>query len=488
MIQGKISIDQKALAINLDESSYGTFAEIGAGQEVARHFFRAGKASQTVAKTMSAYDMTVSDSIYGKEKNGRYVCEPRLVHMLDHEYQLVIDRLQKARGVKTRFFAFASTVAARTEQNSENCHGWLGVRFQAKPGGGANDLIIHVRMHDQRRLNQQQAIGIVGVNLLYSAIFLLEKPKKIVRMLVDYLEKGRIEIDMIRITGPDTKHINNRLLSIDLIRHGLTKAVIFSANGEVLQPSDQLFHRPIFVQRGTFRPITNTNILIQEKGLKQFLSEREVKGQIAPIVCMELTMQNLKNEGKFDSQDFLQRIDCINALGHEVLISDCSRFFDLKTYLRRHTNQMIGMVIGAAHLAKLFDPSYYRDLPGGILQAMGHLFDPQTRLYVYPYKEDHLYVTAGTYLPNDSVKNLYQHLVANRHFIDIDDCEDFDVSLSSANIRELMKLGNVTWEKLVPKEVRDLIKRKGYFLEPELDAKAEGQVESTLQTPSQLSK
>lgn len=463
MARGKIAIDQKALAINLDPSSYGTFAEIGAGQEVARHFFQVGKASQTVAKTMSAYDMTVSDAIYGREQNGRYVCESRLMKMLDHEYDLVIDRLAKTRGHSTRFFAFASTVAAKTEQNTSNCHGWLGLRFQTRPNGPSNDFVIHVRMHDQRRLHQQQAIGTVGVNLLYAAIFLLDKPEEIVPMLVDFLEPGRIEIDMIRIIGPDTRHLKNRLLSIDLIRHGLTKAALFSADGGVLQPSDELFRRPVFVQRGTFRPVTNTNIKIQAQGLKQFLAEPQVQGQRDPLICMELTLQNLETEGNFNSQDFLQRIDCINALGHEVLISDCSRYFDLKTFLRRHTDQMIGMVIGAAHLAKLFDVSFYQDLPGGIMQAMGRLFDEKTRLYVYPFREENMYVTAGTYLPDESVKHLYQHLVENRFFVDIDECDDVDMTLSSDHIRELMSRHDPKWESLVPSKVRDLIKSKGYF-------------------------
>lgn len=463
MARGNISIEKKALSLNLDKSVYGSFAEIGAGQEVARHFFQVGKASQTVAKTMSAYDMTVSDSIYGREKSGRYVCESRLNRMLDHEYNLVIERLNEKRGAESRFFAFASTVAGKTESNLDNCHGWLGIRFQTRPGGPVNDAILHVRMHDPRRLNQQQAVGVVGVNLIYSVFNLLETPEQIVPMLVDYLEKGRIEIDMIRITGPDTRHINNRLLSIDLIQHQLTKAVIFSSNGGVLQPSDELFRRPIFVQRGTFRPVTNTNIEIQKEGLKKFLEEPELKDQKNPMVCMELTMQNLQAEGNIDSKDFLERIECINAMGHEVLISDCSRYFELKTFLRRHTDQMIGMVIGAAQIDKLFDEAFYEDLPGGILQAMGRLFDTKTRFYVYPYHGDNLYITAGTYLADGNVKGLYQHLLEHRHFVDIEVAEDVDISLNSDDVRELLRKQDSEWEKLVPDKVRALIKEKNFF-------------------------
>ena len=463
MARGMITIDDKALKLNMDKSTYGSFAEIGAGQEVARHFFQVGKASQTVAKTMSAYDMTVSDSIYGKEASGRYVCEPRLLRMLDHEYKLLLERLSKKRGSTTKFFAFASTVAAKTDSNLNNCHGWLGVRFQAYPGGPFNEAVIHVRMYDERRLHQQQALGIVGVNLLYSIFNLLHKPEEIVPMLVDYLEPGRIEIDMIRITGPDTKHINSRLLSIDLIKHSLTKAVIFSSDGAVLQPSDELFRRPILVQRGTFRPITKTNIEIQKQGKKRFLQEPEVEGQKEPLVCVEMTMQNLQSSGDFDSIDFLQRIECINAMGHEVLISDCSRYFELKHFLRKHTDQMIGMVIGAGGLEKLFEESYYEDLPGGILQAMGRLFDAKTRFYVYPFNSSDLYITAGTYLPDAKIKGLYQHLLANRCFVDIDVDKDVDVSLDSDNVRELMVKNDPKWEELVPDKVKELIKGKDYF-------------------------
>lgn len=462
MARGKIPISDKALTINLDKSTYGSFAEIGAGQEVARNFFQVGKASQTVAKTMSAYDMTVSDSIYGREESGRYVCQSRLLKMLDHEYKLNIERLQKKRGTSTKFFAFASTVAGRTDSNS-NGHGWMGVRFQTYPEGPYNDAVIHVNMFDERRLHQQQAIGIVGVNLIYSIFHSLHKPEDIVPTLVDYLEKGRIEIDMIRITGPDTKHINNRLLSIDLIKHGLTKAVIFSPDGAVQQPSDELFRRPVFVQRGTFRPITNTNIEIQKHGLEKFVAETEVAGQKDPIVCMELTMQNLQSSGDFDSADFLQRIECINAMGHEVLISDCSRYFELKKFLRKHTDQMIGMVIGAGGLDKLFDPSYYEDLPGGILQAMGQLFDKKTRFYVYPYADDDLNITAATYLANESVKGLYQHLLENKCFVDIDVTDNTDMTVDSDGVRSLLKAKDDKWEELVPEKVKQLIKDRDYF-------------------------
>ena len=460
MARGKIRPEKKALEINLDDQIYGSFAEIGAGQEVARNFFQAGKASSTIAKTMSAYDMTVSDAIYGQEENKRYVCQSRLLKMIDHEYTLNIERLTETRGDRSKFFAFASTVAAKTENNPAG-HGWLGIKWQTRPGGEPNEAIIHIRMLDERRLHQQQAIGVVGVNLVYTVFNLLDKPDEIVPMLVDYIEAGRIEIDMIRITGPDTEHLNNRLLAIDLIQHSLTKAVIFSSDGSVLQPSDELFRRPILIQRGMFRPVTKTNIEIQIQGLKQFRDEPEVKDQKQPLVFMEMTMQNLRAQGRFDSADFLERIECINALGHEVLISDCSRYFDLKEFLRRHTNQMIGMVIGAASLDKLFDSSFYEDLPGGIMQAMGRLFDKETRLYVYPFKQEFLFTTTGTYLPDDKVKGLYQHLVQDRRFIDIDGCDDVDVTLNSDDVRALMEKGDSGWEELVPEKVRDIIKSKG---------------------------
>jgi len=353
----------KALQINLDEKIYGTFAEIGAGQEVARHFFQAGKASHTIAKTISAYDMTFSDEIYGK--TGRYVCEDRLTRMLDHEFSLLQERLPQRRD-STQFFAFADTVATSAEE--EKSHGWMGIRYQSKPGGPANEIVLHLKMWDNSRLQQQDALGILGVNLIHMAFYPSSNAKDRIAALLESLSTKRIEVNMIRFSGPDLDHLDNRLMSLELVHQGLTEAVVFGPNAQVLHATDALYGKPLFVLRGTFRPVTTTNLEILAKGLEQF-KKHPLRKNKEPEILFEITMNNLAQEGKVDDEDFLNRVDTLNALGHKVLITKFYLFYQLKSYLRQVSQDLIGIVVGASHLDKLFDAKFYDQLPGGILEA-----------------------------------------------------------------------------------------------------------------------
>ncbi|HKB92452.1 MAG TPA: TonB-dependent receptor, partial [Opitutaceae bacterium] len=289
-----LTANRKALTINLDEPRYGTFAEIGAGQEVARVFFQAGGASGTIAKTMSAYDMTFSDAIYGKAP--RYVSQERLEHMLDHEYKLLLERLDQARGERTTFFVFANTVATKSFKGNNDAHGWMGVRFQINPREEPNDIFLHLRMWDKDNLMQQQALGIAGVNLLYGAFYYRDDPKRLIQSLVDNVGADRIEIDMLKFKGPAFKQIDNRLLSLQLVQHGLTNAVMFGPNGDVLQPSEVLYKKAILVERGSFRPVTHVNVDMLNCACAQFVQEPLVKGKDV-IVLMEITMNNLLASG-----------------------------------------------------------------------------------------------------------------------------------------------------------------------------------------------
>ena len=227
-----ITTNRKALAINLDEPKYGTFAEIGAGQEVARHFFQAGGAAGTVAKSLSAYDMKFSDAFYGK--SARYVSRERLELMLNREYDLLVQRLEELRGDRSSFFVFADTVAARSFKGTNECHGWMGVRFQTEPKGPPNEVILHVRMLDRENILQQQALGVIGVNLLYGTFYLAKDQDGFVRSLADGLGQGRIEVDMINFAGPLFADVDNRIMSLKLVEHALTNAVLFSPKGEVI--------------------------------------------------------------------------------------------------------------------------------------------------------------------------------------------------------------------------------------------------------------
>src|SRR5580693_6007429 len=315
----KLTPHQKALKINLDPLFYGTFAEIGAGQEVARWFFKVGAAAGTISKSISAYDMAVSDAIYGRCK--RYVSRERLQGMLDYEHGLNLERLQSSRRESTAFFAFANTVSARNYLGTNECHGWMGVKFQAHPRDEGSQIIIHVRMLDVEASLQQEALGIVGVNLLYGAFFHHHEPETLMRSLLDNLSLERIEIDMIEFSGIEFRHVDNRLMSLQLVELGLSEAAMFAADGTVLQPSEVLYKKAILVERGSFRPVCNVNVDMLRCAHEKFSKVPGLEGtQIVQL--MEITMKNLMATGKIDYRDFLARADILAASGMTVLISN----------------------------------------------------------------------------------------------------------------------------------------------------------------------
>jgi hypothetical protein len=450
----------KARDINLDPGFYGTFAEIGAGQEVARYFFLAGRASQTVAKTMSAYDMTFSDAIYGK--SSRYVCEERVIKMLDHEFKLIVERLDQQRGEKTRFFAFADTVATSSHgEPTAKCHGWLGIRFQTRPRGPTNDILVHVRMKDRTRLLQQEALGILGINLLHLSHKPPQSRQEIVEKLIQTITIERVELNLIRFNGPDFKHIDNRLLNLETVKQGLTEAVLFDADGTISNPSDSLFKRPILVQRGMFRPVTNINVSLSERGMAQFQSTLP-KGT-TPEVLFELTMDSLSSEPGMQDSDFLDRVEALCTLGHKVLLSKFKLFYQLKSFLRTYTNEPVGIIVGAAHLEKLFDPKFYEGLPGGMLEGFSRLFDDNTQILVFPFKSDDVCLTTKNFYLQGALQHLYKYLTAQNRIVDILNCDDVDTSIHSQDVRAMLATGDAKWQKLVPPSVRDLILKRKLF-------------------------
>jgi hypothetical protein len=460
MATDNLTSTRKALQINLDDSIYGAFAEIGAGQEVARHFFTAGRASHTIAKTMSAYDMTVSDAIYGKTT--RYVCEDRLIKMLDHEYERLTSRLKEKRGNDTRFFAFADTVATSSHNETSRCHGWMGIRFQTRPGGPPNEIILHVSMLDPMRLDQQNALGVLGVNLIFSAFNHLKNPSLFVSELNDNLGSTRAEIDLLVFRGPDLSHIENRDLALELVSQGLSKAILFGPDGKVVQAADALFRKPLVVQRGTFRPVTRVNQEILEKGMEQLHLIGDLGGQ-EPLPLMEMTLKEIGQQDQSERKDMLERVETLTSIKAAVLISRYSLFYELKQFLRQCTQNTIGFVIGASHLEKIMNPDFYSLLPGGLLEAMGHLFDDKTGFLVYPFKNMSRCMTAKTFHPDPKNHHLYSQLLENGRIIDMVDCDSIDVSIQSSDVRDLLKKSGSEWEKLVPPSVADLIRRKNLF-------------------------
>lgn len=453
---------EKAFRINMDAEKYGTFAEIGAGQEVARWFFRVGGAAGTMAKSMSAYDMTFSDAIYGKST--RYVARDRLIEMVSHEYDLLIERLSEKRGDDTTFFAFANTCTARAYKRKNECHGWMGVRFQTTPNGEPNDIIIHVRMLDNENLAQQEALGIVGVNLIYGTFYHYKEPEKLVDGLLDDLTTDRIEIDMIKLSGPDFEGVDNRVMSLRLVQKGLSMATMFSPDGSVLQPSEILYKKAILLERGRFRPVTKVNLEMMEAAGAQFT--RHIGGHDIPrLEIMEISMNNLLHEGELDMEDFLARVDLLGALGKTVLISSYAEFHRLGAYLSRYTKEPIGIVLGFPLLKEIFNEKYYSDLAGGILESFGRLFKNKLQLYVYPAKDpnDDQVHTAHNLIVADNLKHLYKHLINNQFIVPIKTDATPDFQFSSRKVLKLIESGDPKWKRLVTPQIAKVIKDRGYF-------------------------
>ena len=476
-----LTTNRKALTINLEDVRYGTFAEIGAGQEVARHFFHAGGASGTVAKTISAYDMAFSDAIYGKAP--RYVSRERLQTMLDHEYRLLEERLAGTRGARTAFFVFADTVATRNFKGDNDAHGWLGIRYQIHPEAPPNDIVLHVRMWDKEAVLQQEALGVFGVNFVYAAFYHRTAPQAFIRSLVDNLSTDRIEVDMLRFSGPAFAQVDNRLLSLALVQTGLTNAVMFGPDGDVLQPSEVLHRKAVLVERGTFRPVTRVNIDMLNTAAAQFLQEPAVKGKPV-LVLTEITMNNLLAAGALDAEDFLARVDLLGAIGFTVLISNYSEFFRLTTYFRRYTAEMIGVVLGINNLVEIFNEKYYESLPGGILESFGRMFRHAVKLYIYPMRPQAYdrYVAADTTsaaaappLPVDALisaenlqvaprlRHLYAHLLENDYIESLSGYNSASLNIITRDVFDKIRRGDPSWEDAVPPVVVQIVKQRSLF-------------------------
>ena len=473
MNEAQLNTGQKALQINLDARQYGTFAEIGAGQEVARWFFYVGGAAGTVAKTISAYDMAVSDAIYGP--SDRYVSRSRLKAMLDYEFDLLLQRLDPARGEKTTFFAFANTVDTHSFTRQEEGHGWLGIRFQTEPRTPPSEIFIHVRLLDNEYVREQEALGVVGVNLVYGAIYHHRQPDKLIRSLLDNLTWERVEVDLIRLAGPAFAGVDNRLMALQLVQHGLTEAALFTAEGDAMQWSELLYKKPALVQRGSFRPVTNATLDVLERARDQFSQEPELKGE-SPVVLMEMTLRHLTTGDAIDHRDFLQRADMLRTLGQTVLVSNFRRFHRLAAYLARYTSRPLGLAIGASKLDEIFDETFYNDKEGGLLGGLGQLFKNHARLYVYPslnFKTGQV-VTVENYPVAPKLKHLYTYLTESRSLQGLERFNRDFLAIRSRDVLHQIKSGDAGWEKLVPPPIVEVIKTQHLFGWKENPGKAAG--------------
>jgi len=458
-----IQTEQKALEINLDEHIYGTFSEIGAGQEVANNFFHVGASSGTIAKTMSAYDKTYSDAIYGEEDSGRYVCESRLYKMLDHEYDLMEERLNASRP-DTCFFVFADTISAINYHKTNKGHGWMGVRFQSKPGQKEpNQLVIHTKMLDNNTRLQQEAIGILGVNMVYACYKYANDPKQMVKTLVDAL-KGRIEVDMIRLSGPDFTSIDNRLLGLYLVKYGLTDVTIFDENRNSVHASEFLYKKHLIVVRGHYRPPTKVSLDVLDQSFKQFKNEPKVDNDRAVLIT-ELTLENLETNGEIDEFDFVSRAELLCAMGQKVMVTNCSNHQKLINYLSDYKIQNLGLVIGVRELYEIIVSKYENNKDGRLLVAFGELFTKNIKIYVYPALEDNqkLVMTADNLIVPESIRFLYKYLLESEQIVSISEFNEELLHIYPDNVHDAICEGRSGWEIMVPNELVEMIQTSGLF-------------------------
>jgi hypothetical protein len=458
------SIKDKALRINLNKNIYGTFAEIGAGQETVRNFFRAGGASGTIAKAMSAYDKDFSDAIYGIEEDGRYVTESRLRKMLSHEIDLIENRLVREKHPDKLFFAFANTVATIDFAKKYKGHGWVGIRYQLDPKEPYNEIILHVRFKENEAVLQQNTLGILGVNLIYGAFYKYDEPRKLLRYLYDHIDPDKIEIDTINFSGPVFKDVDNRLMSLQLIKNGMTQAVMFGPDGNNLLPAAKLYKKNILALRGSFRPVTKVNIDMYEKSYEMFSNEKRVD-QDKTVVIFEITLSNLKAEGEIDEKDFMDRARLLCSLGHTVMISNFQEYYKLVEYFSEYTKKRMGLAMGVNNLVAIFDERYYRHLSGGILEAFGKLFFKDLKVYLYPMKDPKTgeLITSENLKVHPRMKELYKFFKYNGKVVDIKDFNLEHLNIFSREVLKMIENGESGWENMLPEGVAEIIKKQHLF-------------------------
>ncbi len=457
-----LSTKDKALRINLNENIYGTFSEIGAGQEVARHFFRAGGASGTIAKTMSAYDKGFSDAIYGVENDLRYVTQSRLTKMLNHEINLLESRVDRVIHTEKMFFSFANTVATIDFAKKYKGHGWMGIKFQTESKAEYSEIKLHVRFHLPEAKTQQEILGLMGVNLIYGAYYKHNKPRSLIKYLYDHIDPSIIEIDTINFSGPLFKDVDNRLLSLELIKNGMTQAVMFGPDGKNILPAAELYKKNILTIRGSFRPVTKVNEDMYEKSLKMIKKDKKLTEKNT-ISIFEITLSNLTAQGKLDEQDFLDRAILLCSMGKTVMITNFQEYYKLSEYFSNYTNKKVFLTMGVDNLIKVFDENYYSSLDGGILEAFSKLFIKNITILLYPMLQKNKIINSSNLVVSKNMKNLYKYFIKNLRILDISDYNRTYLSIFSWDVLKKIQSNQKGWESSLPDNVSDLIKQKKLF-------------------------
>ena len=459
-----LSTKDKALRINLNDNIYGTFSEIGAGQEVARHFFRAGGASGTIAKTMSAYDKGFSDAIYGIEHDERYVTKSRLNKMLKHEIKLLESRVPRKKNPEKMFFSFANTVATIDFAKKYKGHGWMGIKFQTDSSQKYSEIQMHIRFHLNDAKSQQEVLGIMGVNLIYGAYYKHNKPRSLIKYLYDHIDPKSIEIDTINFSGPLFKGVDNRLLSLDLIKNNMTQAVMFGPDGKNILPAAELYKKNILAIRGSFRPVTKVNMDMFKLSKELFLNTNKVDPDNTKII-FEITLANLRSEGEINERDFLDRAELLSSLGQNVMISNFQEYYKLVEYFSEFTKERMGLAMGVYSLIQIFDERYYRDLSGGILEAFGKLFFKDLKIYMYPLKDmkNDKIITSDTLTVHPRMKELYKFFKYNGKLIDIKEYDPKILEVFSRKILDMITKSEAGWEQMLPEGISELIINRRLF-------------------------
>src|SRR6218665_2213018 len=463
VIESIPSLKDKALRINLNENIYGTFAEIGAGQETVRHFFRSGGSSGTIAKAMSAYDKDFSDAIYGVEEDGRYVTENRLKKMLSHEVNLIERRLSREKHPNKMFFSYANTVATIDFAKQLKGHGWVGIKYQIEPDEDYNEIILHIRFKETDARLQQETLGILGVNLIYGAFYKYNDPKRLLRYLYDHLDKDQLEIDTINFSGPRFADVDNRLMSLQLVKNGMTDAVMFNPEGKNILPAAILYKKNLLDLRGSFCAVTKVNMDMYEKSLKMFLQENKVEKNNT-LVIFEITLSNLRSDGEIDERDFMDRAELLCSLGQTVMISNFQEYYKVVEYFANYTKARMGLAMGVNNLVDIFDEKYYRHLSGGILEAFGKLFYRDMKVFLHPMlDEDGSLMNSENLKVHPRMKELYKFFKFNGKVGDIDDFDPHTLEVFSREVLKMISNGKPGWEEMLPKGIAEIIKQHQLF-------------------------
>jgi len=429
---------------------------------VARIFFKVGAAAGTIAKTMSAYDKTFSDKIYGREDSGRYVCESRIYTMLDHEYNLLHTRLSDERP-DSKFFAFADTIAALNYQRTIPGNGWLGVRYKLHPDHQPNDVVLHVRMLDNDTQLQQSAIGILGVNMLYACYHHADNPVDFVCSLMDGVEE-RVKIDLIRLTGPEFEYLDNRLLSLYMVKYGLTDVAMFNSQGQNIHGSEFLYRKPLMVVRGNFRPPTLVTNDVFHKAFAEFKAELPEKADEAEIMA-ELTLEYLGRDGEISIEDFIARAEMLCAGGRNVIVSNCSNHISLIDYLSAFKIPNLGLVIGVRELSALITEKYQQNKDGELLVAFGQLFTSHIRVYAYPALADDLktLITIDNLPIPPDTDFLLKFLVEHKLLVPVENYNREILNIIPYNVLHMIENGDEGWVKFCTPKIAEIIKEKNLF-------------------------